>query len=33
MFFEPVNEGIEEVSSTLAENITDKITGADPEGI
>lgn len=31
MFFEPVNEGIEEVSSTLAENITDKITGADPE--
>jgi hypothetical protein len=31
MFFEPVNEGVEEVSSTLAENITDKITGADPE--
>lgn len=31
MFFEPVNEGIEEASSTLAENITDKITGADPE--
>ena len=31
MFFEPVNEGIEEVFSTLAENITDKITGADPE--
>lgn len=31
MFFEPVNEGIEEVSSTLAENITDKITGADQE--
>lgn len=31
MFFEPVNEGIEEVSSTLAENITDKITDADPE--
>lgn len=31
MFFEPVNEGLEEVSSTLAENITDKITGADPE--
>lgn len=31
MFFEPVNEGIEEVSSTLAENITDKITGADPK--
>lgn len=25
MFFEPVNEGVEEVSSTLAENITDKI--------
>lgn len=30
MFYEPVEEGIEEVASQLAENITDKITGADP---
>lgn len=31
MFYEPVEEGIEEVASQLAENITDKITGADPD--
>ncbi|WP_102408715.1 hypothetical protein [Parabacteroides bouchesdurhonensis] len=30
MFYEPVEEGIEEVASQLAENITDKVTGADP---
>ena len=30
IFYEPTEEGIEEVASQLAENITDKITGADP---
>lgn len=31
MFYEPIEEGIEEVASQLAENITDKITGVDPD--
>lgn len=31
IFYEPVAEGLEEVSSQFAENVTDKITGADPE--
>lgn len=30
ILYEPLMEGIEEVSSQLAENITDKMTGADP---
>lgn len=31
IFYESVAEGLEEVSSQFAENVTDKITGADPE--
>ena len=31
IFYEPVNEGLEEVPSRLAQNVTDKITGADPD--
>ena len=31
IFYEPMEEGIEEVASQLAENITDKITGVDPD--
>ena len=30
IFFEPIEEGLEEVSSQFAENVTDKFTGADP---
>ena len=31
IFYEPVVEGLEEVSSQLAQNVTDKITGAAPD--
>lgn len=31
IFYEPVEEGLEEVSSQFAQNVTDKITGASPD--
>lgn len=31
IFYEPVTEGLEEVSSQFSENVTDIITGANPE--
>ena len=31
IFYEPVEEGLEEVSSQFAQNVTDKITGVSPD--
>ena len=31
IFYEPVEEGLEEVSSQFSQNVTDKITGASPD--